>query len=320
MVKLTAKIATFLGGLYFFLEFLLPKEIQINEGSFKFGAYYQEITKGIVLLSSLAIGLGVLNLLMIHGQKILRSKKQIFPSQVLLASFFFTLIVQFGSWISDERIKNSWSEIQAVSDYLSLNEDGKTSSDKKEKVVANLKIILSNSKIPSGVTKEEYLGFIKLLLDDLEKNTETINQNWPSSLVLKITEFKKAALIRAASEKEVSFWSRADYIIFYGFFLPLGSSMFSILGFYITYAAYRSFRVRSVEASVMMIAALLVILGQIPQGVIYISESLPSLRLWIIEYISTPAFRAIYFCSALAGLSLAVRMWFSMDKNPFLEK
>ncbi|MBN2446720.1 MAG: hypothetical protein JXO22_08340 [Phycisphaerae bacterium] len=42
---------------------------------------------------------------------------------------------------------------------------------------------------------------------------------------------------------------------------PLAATVMSLLGFYITYAAYRAFRIRSVEASVMMISAAIVILG-----------------------------------------------------------
>jgi hypothetical protein len=66
----------------------------------------------------------------------------------------------------------------------------------------------------------------------------------------------------------------------------------------------------------MMLAAVVVTLGQIPQGPIYISEDLPLVRLWLLNNLSTPAFRAIYFGAALAGLAMAVRMWLSLEKSP----
>ncbi len=47
---------------------------------------------------------------------------------------------------------------------------------------------------------------------------------------------------------------------------PLVSTVMALLGFYITYAAYRAFRIRSVEATVMMISAAVVILGSDPIG------------------------------------------------------
>jgi len=42
---------------------------------------------------------------------------------------------------------------------------------------------------------------------------------------------------------------------------PLEATVMALLGFYITYAAYRAFRIRSLEASVMMLSAAVVILG-----------------------------------------------------------
>jgi hypothetical protein len=42
---------------------------------------------------------------------------------------------------------------------------------------------------------------------------------------------------------------------------PLEATVMALLGFYITYAAYRAFRLRSLEATVMMLSAAIVILG-----------------------------------------------------------
>ena len=65
----------------------------------------------------------------------------------------------------------------------------------------------------------------------------------------------------------------------------------------------------------MMIAAILVVLGQIPQGeALY--DGFPSIRLWLLENINTPGNRAIFFGSAIAGLAMAIRIWLSLDKSP----
>lgn len=48
--------------------------------------------------------------------------------------------------------------------------------------------------------------------------------------------------------------------------IPLASTVMALLGFYITYAAYRAFRIRSTEATVMMASAAVVILGSDPVG------------------------------------------------------
>ena len=118
---------------------------------------------------------------------------------------------------------------------------------------------------------------------------------------------------RAISDGDVT--SKMSHLLYDGFFTTLASAMFSLLAFYIAGAAYRAFRVRSMEASMLMLTAILVILGQIPQGRA-ISEHLPAIRKWLLEYVNTPGNRAIYFGSAIAGLAMAVRMWLSLEQSP----
>lgn len=104
--------------------------------------------------------------------------------------------------------------------------------------------------------------------------------------------------------------------LFDGLYVALGAAMFSLLAFYIASAAYRAFRVKSAEALLMMIAALLVMLGQIPFGA-YLWSSFPQARLWVLQVFSTPAFRGIALGAAVAGLAMAMRMWLSLETSAF---
>jgi len=103
-----------------------------------------------------------------------------------------------------------------------------------------------------------------------------------------------------------------------GVFSPLSSSMFSLLAFFMAAAAFRAFRVRNVEAALMVSAASLVILGQTPFGVRLI-EGLPAIRLWLLEVPNSAAFRAIAIGSSVAALVLAFRMWLSLDGDGVTE-
>ncbi len=66
----------------------------------------------------------------------------------------------------------------------------------------------------------------------------------------------------------------------------------------------------------MMVAALIVMLGQIPHGPLYISTELPALRLWLLKNINTPVNRAIFFGATIASLAAAVRLWLSLERSP----
>jgi hypothetical protein len=74
------------------------------------------------------------------------------------------------------------------------------------------------------------------------------------------------ALIRERQNHEDAyrFQPRLFYVNYVN--IPLLSTVMALLGFYITYAAYRAFRIRSLEATVMMVSAAVVILGSDPLG------------------------------------------------------
>lgn len=311
MIRLISIILTFLGGLYFFLEFLLPEEIRYSGEAFKFGLYHQEISLGISLVSGMALGLGVINILMVHGRIILSWRKGALSSLSLLMFFCITLVVQLRVWVNAEQQSLSWRSYDAVMYYVrSIKTD--PTPEEVEKIRNNLNLLTENPKfLPAEVNQVDLLSRIDLFRGrDLDK--ESIGK-----LIFELSAFKVLTLKKSEEILANNISSKIEGLLLRGLFFPLGMSMFSLLAFYIGYAAYRTFRVQSKEALAMMIVALLMILGQIPQGVNYISADLPELRFWLLENLSNPAFRAIYFSSAIAGLGLAVRMWFSMEKSPF---
>jgi len=113
--------------------------------------------------------------------------------------------------------------------------------------------------------------------------------------------------------------------LFDGLYVPLGVAMMSTLAFYIVSAAYRAFRVTNIDAILMMGAAVIVMLGQIPFGM-WITSWLPmegiasSLRIenvsnWFMTVVNMSVQRAIGFGLGVGSIAMALRVWFSLERG-----
>ncbi|MEE8335429.1 MAG: hypothetical protein V3S48_03225 [Candidatus Neomarinimicrobiota bacterium] len=60
-------------------------------------------------------------------------------------------------------------------------------------------------------------------------------------------------------------------------FTPLSATMFSLLAFFVASAAYRSFRIRNFEASLLLVSGIIIMIGRVPVGGIISS--------WFVMYI-----------------------------------
>jgi hypothetical protein len=305
---------TFIGGLYFFLEFILPKNI----GTFEFGQFHEQILKGLQVIGIMAIGLGIISIVRIHSKNILGQKKGWINSLGLLLGFFLMLAFQ-GANFFDERTSNVIKKkLEIERKYLVVVDKERDTAPIKPRLEAldkELTLLESDLTIKLGAEfkeKAEINGLHALLA----ATSSEFNAAEREALDSKLGALSESLSVSLDANVESSFSKRAVNLFNNGLFVPLGSAMFALLAFYIANAAYRSFRVRSVESFILMSAAIIVMLGQIPQGPMYVSENLPQIRLWLLKNISTPAFRAIFFGSSIAGLAMAIRIWFSLEKSP----
>jgi len=243
---------TFIGGIYFFLEFMLPAEIwlpqslltwlkgdgtgplarnMLGDRGFIFGGLHEDISNGAILTGVMALGLGLINIMRIHGVRLAKLRKGWVHSAGLIAGMLITIFVGFWHWKSP------------------------------------------------GSTPGRIWG-------DVIMGTK-------------------------------------------GLFPGLSSAMFSLLAFYVATAAYRAFRIKSGEAALLMFSALLVMLGQIPHGVVFFDAifshgpfrdvSIVDIRMWILKKLNVGAFRAISLGFGVAGLAMATRMWLSMGMGSFFQ-
>lgn len=93
-----------------------------------------------------------------------------------------------------------------------------------------------------------------------------------------------------------------DYVM-----VALQGTMFSLLAFFIASAAYRAFRARTPEATVLLLAAILVMGGRVPLGE-YLVSWIGAVSDWIMAVPNTAAQRGILIGVSLGGIATSIKI------------
>lgn len=100
---------------------------------------------------------------------------------------------------------------------------------------------------------------------------------------------------------------------------PLMSTMFAMLAFYISSAAFRAFRARNAEATLLLITAVMVMLWRIPMGEAFlksISNDLPNyINTYIMGGANLAVQRGIIIGAALGAAAMALRIMLGIERT-----
>lgn len=106
--------------------------------------------------------------------------------------------------------------------------------------------------------------------------------------------------------------------VFQFMYAPLQSTMFSLLAFYVASASYRAFRVKNIEASLLLIGALIIMIGRIPLGQMMF-PIIPDVAEWIMKYPNAAAQRGVIIGAALGAAAMSIRVMVGIER-PYLGK
>ena len=106
--------------------------------------------------------------------------------------------------------------------------------------------------------------------------------------------------------------------------------MFTIVAFYIVSAAYRAFRIRSREATIILASAFIIMLGQVALGQaltsVFPNEGftanfrVENATNWIFNKVNSPALLAVNFGLSIGGLATSLRLWLSLERGSYFDE
>lgn len=153
------------------------------------------------------------------------------------------------------------------------------------------------------------LGILSLLMVHGTKIQRKL-PNWQYSAVTLLALFFTAftGFVWGTGEGTPFLW------LFKNVQMPMSATMFSLLAFYIASAAYKAFRAKSPQATVLLIAAFIVMLGQVPLGAA-ISKWIPDASQWILNVPNLAAKRGIATGVGLGMTATSLKILLGIERT-----
>jgi len=143
--------------------------------------------------------------------------------------------------------------------------------------------------------------------------------DWPYKLVLVIS-LTATVVVGLADGRRWQEPGTASMFLYNQMYSPMQGTMFSLLAFFIASAAFRAFRIRTVEAGLLAAAALIVMLGRVPVGDALTSWLPESIRMsavqeWIMNVPQNAAKRAILMGAAMGVMATGLRVILGIERS-----
>ncbi|MGE5579333.1 MAG: hypothetical protein ACM3WU_04735 [Bacillota bacterium] len=98
---------------------------------------------------------------------------------------------------------------------------------------------------------------------------------------------------------------------------PMNATVYATLVFYIGSSAYRSFRMRSMEAGILLVVAAIMMLGRVPLGAMLLggNPAMGKMADWLLNVPNSAGMRGIQIGACLGGIATALRIMLGIERN-----
>ena len=118
-----------------------------------------------------------------------------------------------------------------------------------------------------------------------------------------------AAEVASVTTRSLKMW------IYFKVFSPLQATMFSLLAFYVASATFRAFRARSLEATLLLVAGVLVMLGQVTLGNAAVDATTGQVQKFLMDNFVKAAERAIAIGASFGVLATGLRIVLGLERS-----
>ena len=143
--------------------------------------------------------------------------------------------------------------------------------------------------------------------------------DWAYKLVL-VASLVGTVIVGLAEGRKWQDEGTVSMFLYNQLYSPMQATMFALLAFFIASAAFRAFRIRTVEAGLLAAAALIVMLGRVPVGdalTAWLPESvrLSAFQEWIMNVPQNAAKRAILMGAAMGVMATGLRVILGIERS-----
>ncbi len=130
---------------------------------------------------------------------------------------------------------------------------------------------------------------------------------YSGALIVSMVGIAILGIVKGPTYKTYQFW-------FDALFVPGQATVYAMTGFFIASAAYRAFRIRNIEAAILLVSAAVLMLANVPVGQMMYS-GMPKLGDWLMNIPNLAGQRGMMIGAGIGGIASGLRVLLGIEKS-----